>query len=155
MGVFDGDYTIRAVGDRGAGHDGHGFLIRDAASGGLAGGDFSDDFQLGRGFCDIGAADGVAVHQAFVEGGIVAIGEDVLGEDVAVGLIEGELDDARGDRRGVDDCDRLGDGDKIGHIGLGHVPPPNKRRGRVVILRYSEGSGAERLTRQILRSTSG
>jgi hypothetical protein len=76
--VFDHDDRVGALGDRGAGHNFHGLAGADGAGEYFAGANLADHAQAAG---QVGGSNGKAVADGAVEGRIIAIGGNVLGED--------------------------------------------------------------------------
>ena len=96
LDIFLGDDASRAVGDEGTGEDSGGFAVVEIEGRFLAGLDFSDDGEVGRGVIE---GEGIAVHGGAAVGGEIGICSGWGVEDEAEGVVEGESGGRK--RRGI------------------------------------------------------
>jgi hypothetical protein len=83
--MFDHDDGIGARRDWRARHNFYRFSCLDDACEGFSGANFSDQVETAR---QVGGTDGEPIADRAVEGGIIAIGDDILGKDAELGFVE-------------------------------------------------------------------
>jgi hypothetical protein len=118
--ILDRNDRVRARRDRRAGHNGHRLAGLQRLQRFPARGDFTHQPQLGRDRLHVGAANGVTVHQTFIERRIIAIRRQVSRQIKTLGFRQWHTRGCRPDLDGIEDRDGLLDREQIGDVGFRH-----------------------------------